>query len=84
MARFQGLDAKISFLPGALYAVEEGGEVDQLAAGIHEPEVHKIHGCRRFPMSHGRLLRTKQARANDAVQSDASTTHLNPFLITTP
>jgi len=39
----QRLDAEVVGLIGALHTIQEGSQVDQLAARIHEPEVHEIH-----------------------------------------
>jgi hypothetical protein len=46
------LHPKIVFLPGTLHTIEKGGEVDELAAGVHESQVDEIHGLRRSPCGH--------------------------------
>lgn len=52
----QGLHTEVSILPGALGAVEEGGEVDELGTRVHEAQVDQIDigwGC---PIRHGASL----------------------------
>lgn len=39
---FEGLDAEITVLTGALHTVEESGEVDELRTRVHEAEIDQI------------------------------------------
>lgn len=49
---FQRLHTKIRLLTSTLNAIKKGRKVDELAAGIHEPEVHEIDVLRRCPVGH--------------------------------